>query len=179
MELASETIDAILAYMETRLNPFPFGLHAVECVVESVCHLAPHLNGKQTGGDMHPVSSFLRAIEFLERLSNTLGAARRALKVLGDIITKGRQMVFNSGECSGQNLPSCTGPIQLDLLEPLSDDLISSDRSQLNLQGLNWDPLSRVSGVFPHLDWGLATDSTVDDFLQDFGYGSSPFGVSL
>lgn len=165
--------------METRLNPVPFGLHAIECVVESMCHLAPHLNDKQTNEGLDPLSSFLRGIEFLERLSSTLGAARRALAVLSEIIDKGRQTVSNSEQRPCQNVPSCSAPVQTTSLEVPFNDSVSFDPSALNLQGLDWEPLSRISTVFPHLDWTLGPDANVDETFEDFSFGSNPFGVGI
>lgn len=85
MQLASDTIEAVLAYMKSQANPIPFGLNAIECVVESICHLVPHVRSRLTDEANPQMLSFGRAIEFLQDLSNTLGAARRALDALGEI----------------------------------------------------------------------------------------------
>ncbi|KIW92833.1 uncharacterized protein Z519_06682 [Cladophialophora bantiana CBS 173.52] len=101
IELASDTIEAILAYMASRTNPIPFGLNAVECVVECICHLVPHVtitssSRHWSSGDDVPMSSLTRAIEFLQSLSTTLGAARRALDALGEIVDRGWLGLFRS-----------------------------------------------------------------------------------
>ncbi|OQV07666.1 Fungal specific transcription factor domain-containing protein [Cladophialophora immunda] len=101
IELASDTIEAILAYMASRTNPIPFGLNAVECVVECICHLVPHVtltssNMNWSSGDDVAMPSLTRAIEFLQNLSTTLGAARRALDALGEIVDRGWLQVFRS-----------------------------------------------------------------------------------
>ncbi|RFU26080.1 hypothetical protein B7463_g10253, partial [Scytalidium lignicola] len=158
IDLASENIDAIVAYMNTRLNPIPFGLNAVECVVESMCHLAPHLTSTKSE-DLHCVSSFFRAIEFLERLSSSLGAAQRALTVLDEIIKNGRQTVLESKLSAGQSVPSLLVPSQMTSLEMLDNSLINPDQSGINFHGLN---LESLSNVFPPLNWGLASDPVMD-----------------
>lgn len=163
--------------METRLNPVPFGLHAIECIVESICHLAPHLNGKDIELSSHSVSSFLRAIEFLERTSSAMGAARRALAVLGEIIDRVKQTVFDSEQCFAKNKSLFSTQIHSTSAELSSKDVDYSDRSGLNLQGLSWEPFSGVSGEFPHLDWGLPLDPSVDDFLRDLSDETGPFTV--
>lgn len=67
----------------------PFGLNAVECVVEAMCHLVPHL-------DCATSVTFKRAVEFLESLSADMGAPKRALAALGMLAEKGWIDIVNN-----------------------------------------------------------------------------------
>lgn len=71
--------------MQTRPNPIPFGLNSIECIVEAVCHLVPHLRPGKTDYSAQPEEAVRDAIGFLERLAEQLGVARRALNALGGV----------------------------------------------------------------------------------------------
>ncbi|KAK5297107.1 hypothetical protein LTR20_008758 [Exophiala xenobiotica] len=134
MQLASETIEAILAYMKTRTNQIPFGLNAVECVVEAMCHLVPHLKGRSRTAPY--LSSFGRAVEFLQGLSNSLGAASRALDALGGIADGEWLNVFDSeGGISLDYMPLSANPISQGFCQESFNELFSEDWAEMCLPG--------------------------------------------
>ncbi|KAK5328328.1 hypothetical protein LTR93_002113 [Exophiala xenobiotica] len=134
MQLASETIEAILAYMKTRTNQIPFGLNAVECVVEAMCHLVPHLKGRSRTAPY--LSSFGRAVEFLQGLSNSMGAASRALDALGGIADGEWLNVFDSeGGISLDYMPLSANPISQGVCQESFNELFSEDWAEMCLPG--------------------------------------------
>ncbi|KAL6241207.1 hypothetical protein RBB50_011886 [Rhinocladiella similis] len=142
LELANETIEAIVEYMASQTNPIPFGLNAIECIVECICHLVPHVNNERTIlSNTLPMSSFGGAIKFLEDLSPKLGAARRALDALGEIAEKGWPSPFTSnGQVGGvQDIP-CLINTSVDLGQGSFNELFAID---------TWSEI-----CFPSLDQG-------------------------
>ena len=129
IDLASDTIDAILAYMRTRPNPIPFGLNAIECIVEAVCHLVPHLRPDRNDYFARPESSVREAIDFLEKSAEQLGVARRALNALGEVADRIWLNVESSNH--GQSFEFTAVPARV--LRSTLNDWFSADWAEMCL----------------------------------------------
>lgn len=114
-------------------NPVSFGLNAVECVVEAMCHLVPHLQCPVAEDANSARSSFTKAVDFLQDLSKVLGAARRALVALGEIADKGWQNFFTMDRgfsLDYMSFPSNNHPLYR---QDLSTDLFLSEWPEICL----------------------------------------------
>jgi hypothetical protein len=135
IELATDTIEAVIAFMSTTTNRIPFGLNAVECIVESMCHLVPHIRTRQGIDAAVPISAFKRANDFLQYLSTNFGAAKRALDLLGKIAEKGWLEAIDNEHELGSEYFGLSSDVGQDLHLESLDELLSSDWSQVCLPG--------------------------------------------
>lgn len=129
--------------MASWTNPIPFSLNSVECVVEAICHLVPHLGNQATEADKPLMSCFERAIEFLKNLSITIGAARRALDVLGGIADKEWLNNSSSEDSLGLDYAQLFSAGTRGLRQNLFDDLLIPEWPEICLPEPDID-------IFPH-----------------------------
>lgn len=118
-----------MAYMQTRPNPIPFGLNSIECIVEAVCHLVPHLRPGRNDKSAQPEESVRDAIGFLERLAEQLGVARRALNALGGVA----DWLWLNIESSAQEEDLEFTPVPAGVLRSTLNDWFSADWAEMCL----------------------------------------------